>query len=60
MKAMRTMKLIGVSSVIVVICVLVSSAVAEQTASGSDNTSNAQRAPLWGRPATFHGAALRS
>jgi type 1 glutamine amidotransferase len=49
MKAMRTMKLIGVSSVIVVICVLVSSAVAQQTASGSDNTSNAQRAPLWGQ-----------
>jgi type 1 glutamine amidotransferase len=48
MKAMRTMKLMC-SVVIVVLCVLVAPALAQQGAPGSDNTPNAQRAPLWGQ-----------
>jgi type 1 glutamine amidotransferase len=48
MKAMRTMKLMC-SLVIVVLCVLILPALAQQSALGSDNTPNAQRAPLWGQ-----------
>jgi type 1 glutamine amidotransferase len=50
MKAMRTMKLSCLcSAAVVVFCVLVSPAMAQPAASGSDNTPSAQRAPLWGQ-----------
>jgi Trehalose utilisation len=49
MKAMRTMKLLC-SVVIVVLCALVSPALAQQAfTSGSDDRANVQRAPLWGQ-----------
>jgi type 1 glutamine amidotransferase len=50
MKTMRTMKLSCLCSVVVlVLCVLVSPVLAQPAVSGSDNTPNAQRAPLWGQ-----------
>src|ERR1700687_4005270 len=50
MKAIRTMKPSYLCwLVVVVLCALVSPALAQQAASGSDNTPNAQRAPLWGQ-----------
>jgi type 1 glutamine amidotransferase len=50
MKAMRTMKLSNACSlVVVVLCALFSPVLGQSAAPGSDNTSNAQRAPLWGQ-----------